>query len=181
MFNKLFDHQIIAIFFLSPHSFFASSCTECHKTNNLANHFGFSHALSHLDLTHNNWMSYTGLLDPFCRWEDWGFSGSAQSPCIQARVGSLNQPLGSSPGTNAALCIGKYSLIPWKAFRRYFRTEFTLLLFVNQSDSFKHSFPTRFELGLTQTAVLSSAFWKNMAVPLRPKVRVHCNCCPASL
>lgn len=125
--------------FSLPIAFYLEFYKMPQKNITFGNHFGVSGVLSpmwsHLDFIHNSWMSYMGSLDPFCRWEDWEIvSGSTQAEFFR-------------PSTRAHMAQTWYSALESTGWFRGMplcgisEQKFTLLPFVNQSDSFNHVFP----------------------------------------
>lgn len=105
------------------------------KNITFGNHFRVSGVLSptwsHLDVIHNSWMSSMGSLDPFCRWEDWEIvSGSPQAGFFRPATRAHMAQTWSSAGRFHGMPLCGIS-----------EQKFTLLPFINQSDSFNHGSP----------------------------------------
>lgn len=83
-------------------------------------------------------MSHTGSLDPFCRWEDWGVVTGlppARLSRPSLRGHHLAQIQRSELESTIRFC--------GRPFCGISEQKCTLLPFINQSDSFKHSFPQK--------------------------------------
>lgn len=119
-------------------------------------------------------MSHAGSLDPFCRWEDWGVVTGlplARLSRPSLRGQHLAQTQRSELESTIRFC--------GRPFCGISEQKCTLLPFINQSDSFKHSFPQK----VWACSHTNSCFIKcflNLSVPLRPELRVHRDHCPVS-